>query len=146
MTYDALKTFIEACDVSVLPGKPPTNLVGCLTDMKLEQRLKGLSSMEVMWSPRTWRSKITEEFGSPGGASPKGGSPKGGSPKGKKKEPAKSKAASEGEDDLDPERQTSGSPKEARKSGSKGAAKDSKKVEEGKKDKKEEKKDKKAKK
>jgi len=140
MTYDALKTFIEASDVSVLPGKPPTNLVGCLTDMKIEQRLKGLSSMEVMWSPRTWRSKITEEFGSPGGASPKGGSPKGGSPKGKKKEPAKSKAASAGEGDLEAERQISGESvfsKEARKSGSKGGARDSKKVDEGKKDKKE---------
>lgn len=89
MAYAELKNFIEAADVPALPGKPPTNLVSCLLDLTIESRLSGLNTMEVMFSPRTWRSKLGEEFGSPGGASPRA-SPRGGkkSPRDKKDRPS----------------------------------------------------------
>lgn len=76
MDFENLKIFLEAADLSDLPGEMPKNLASCLAVNKIEQRISNLTKVEVIWSPRTWRTKLTEEFGSPG--SPKGiKSPKG---------------------------------------------------------------------
>merc|ERR1712066_612022 len=65
VSYSSLKNFIEAQDVPVHAGKPPTNLVSCLLDMKIEACLTSVAAMDYVWSPRTWRVKIGEEFGLP---------------------------------------------------------------------------------
>jgi len=170
MDFANLKTFIEAGDVSVLTGKLPTNLASCLTVMKIEQRLSSLSNMEVMWSPRTWRAKLTEEFGSPGQSSRGKDSPKGpgSGRKSVKKDKKSTKALAAGskedlEEDLEKSPEGSpknmevspkGSPKE-RKSSERSSEKklsvssekrSSQKDDEGKKEKKEEKEEKKEKK
>jgi len=79
MDFDNLKTFLESADLSDLPGQQPTNLAGCLAVDKIEQRLSSFTvKMAVIWSPRTWRTKLSEEFGKDGSGSPKGAkSPKG---------------------------------------------------------------------
>jgi len=77
MEYTAIKNFIEAEDIAVAAGNPPTNSVSCQLSMKIENCLAGVKKMDSIWSPRTWRTKLGEEFGSPGGAGSARGSPKG---------------------------------------------------------------------
>lgn len=129
ISYTDIKNFIEAADVPVVvsAGKAPTNLVSCLLAMKIESRVNGLKNCEVMFSPRTWRSKLGEEFGSPGGASTRsqgGVSPRSGS--GRKS--AKKKTAAEGE--LGAEGSPKGDKKEKRKSDRSSTAKKSEKDDE----------------
>merc|ERR1719182_21260 len=90
MEYTAIKNFIEAEDIAVAAGNPPTNFVSCQLSMKIENCLAGVKKMESIWRPRTWRTKLGEEFGSPGGAGSARGSA---SPKGDRKSTTKKDSA-----------------------------------------------------
>jgi len=65
LQYDGLKTFIEDSDVQTLAGKEPTNLVSCLMALRIDTWFSE-GTVDTVYSPRTWRGKLGEEFGESG--------------------------------------------------------------------------------